>query len=114
MKGWRFFLREVPWRGDRDLFVMHESWDGKRAMLTSAVMQSLERGNGIREEDKPFLGQTVEEQQDGVGDVDNFLQAAMDAAWDAGMRPRNFKDRTDELSSVRYHLEDMRKMALKS
>lgn len=28
------------------------------------------------------------------------------------MRPRGFKDHTNELTAVRYHLEDMRKLAL--
>lgn len=45
------------------------------------------------------------------GDVDQFLQAAMDCAWSLGMRPRGFEDHTNELAAVRFHLDDMRKLA---
>ena len=41
-----------------------------------------------------------------------FLQAMLDVAWEAGLRPASFKDHTNELTAVRYHLEDMRKLAL--
>lgn len=46
------------------------------------------------------------------GTVANFLQAMMDAAWEMGLRPKGMKDQRDELAAVRYHLEDMRRLAL--
>lgn len=38
-------------------------------------------------------------------------QAVLDEAWRIGMRPKGFADHTNELTAVRYHLEDMRAMA---
>lgn len=49
----------------------------------------------------------------GSASVKNFLQAMMDAAWEFGLRPTGIKDQKDELAAVRYHLEDMRTLALR-
>lgn len=46
-------------------------------------------------------------------DVRAFLQAMSDAAWDIGIKPKQIEDHTSELAAVRYHLEDMRTLALK-
>lgn len=53
-------------------------------------------------QDKPWGEETVK----------NFLQAMMDQAWEIGLRPKGLKDQTGELAAVRYHLEDMRRLAL--
>jgi len=50
----------------------------------------------------------------GDHDVRAFLQAAADAAWDEGIRPSQAKDLAGEISAVRYHLEDMRTLALRT
>ncbi len=44
-------------------------------------------------------------------DAEGFMQAILDAAWEAGLRPEGFADHKNELTAVRYHLEDMRKLA---
>lgn len=62
----------------------------------------------------PMLMETWESRQDGVGDVTGFVQAVMDAAWEAGLRPSQYRDAIQELGAVRYHLEDMRSLALGS
>lgn len=50
---------------------------------------------------------------DGMSDnVRGFLQAAMDAAWEYGLRPAGIKDLTGELGATKRHLEDMRTLAL--
>jgi len=43
--------------------------------------------------------------------VRDFLQAAADCAWDEGVRPSQSRDMTNEVAAVRYHLEDMRRLA---
>lgn len=45
--------------------------------------------------------------------VATFLQSIMDFAWEQGMRPKGFDERATEpqLAALRYHLEDMRKLA---
>lgn len=40
-----------------------------------------------------------------------FLQAMLEAAWEIGLRPKDFADHKNELTAVRYHLEDMRMLA---
>jgi hypothetical protein len=44
-------------------------------------------------------------------ETEDFMRAIMDAAWKMGIRPTGFSDHTNELSAVRFHLEDMRKLA---
>jgi len=43
-----------------------------------------------------------------VEDYNDPLQAMLDALWDAGYRPTNHRDVTQELQATKYHLEDMR------
>ena len=43
-------------------------------------------------------------------DVQDFLQAMLNVAWDAGLRPKSFEQPTSELKAVRDHLQDMRKL----
>lgn len=109
--SWKFFLDFQPWSGNSRLFVLHNTWDRKRRLLAPAVLVDAPVGLS-KDDDRAFLGQTIEQRDDGLGDVDQFLQAALDCAWEAGMRPRGFKDHTNELTAVRYHLEDMRKLAI--
>lgn len=54
------------------------------------------------------LIETREEQADGIGEITGFVQAILDAGWDAGMRPAGARDATEELKAVRGHLEDLR------
>lgn len=108
--GWKFYLDFKPWLGDSDLFVVHRTFNRRNMVLLPATMA--ETGTSIDKPDvKPFLSETHEQVDDGLGDVTGFLQAALDAAWERGMRPTGFKDFSNELSAVRYHLEDMRKLA---
>lgn len=43
-----------------------------------------------------------------------FLQSAMDAAWNLGIRPSGVRDLESTLEATRYHLEDMRYLATTS
>lgn len=61
---------------------------------------------------KPMMSATRSDREDGIGDdIDGFLQAALELAWEIGLRPQGYADPTNELGAVRYHLEDMRKLA---
>lgn len=44
-------------------------------------------------------------------EVRAFLQSAMDQAWAIGIKPAGYKEEKPELEAVKYHLEDMRKLA---
>lgn len=42
-------------------------------------------------------------------DGQNFLQAALDAAWEAGLRPKNWRNEAPEqIVAMNHHLQDMR------
>ena len=47
-----------------------------------------------------------------LGDEDYLLQAFMDAAWEKGLRPKGYEDNEGELKATKYHLHDMRTLAL--
>jgi hypothetical protein len=73
------------------------------------------RLRGSSEPPTPFLGASRIDVDDGLApSASDFLQAIMDAGWEQGIRPRKFKDHTNELTAVRYHLEDMRALAFET
>lgn len=111
---WQFWVDERPWDRSKRLFAVRSgrSADGasQREHIHSIVAQPIERGVPV---DVPLLEQSWEDGADGVGDVDGFLQAALDEAWRIGLPPSDqaHADHTNELAAVRYHLEDMRALA---
>jgi hypothetical protein len=46
-----------------------------------------------------------------VADGISLLQAIVDACWEAGIKPKKIHAHESEMAAVRYHLEDMRKLA---
>lgn len=42
-----------------------------------------------------------------------MFQSMIDGLWDAGFRPSNHRDFTNELEATKEHLEDMRKLTFK-
>jgi hypothetical protein len=44
-------------------------------------------------------------------DVEGFLRASLNCAWELGMRPDGFLDTTESMAATRKHLEDMRALA---
>lgn len=47
----------------------------------------------------------------GEDEMDGFLLTMLELAWSRGLRPKGFADFTNEITAVRYHLEDMRTLA---
>lgn len=111
---WRAYLQQNVAMGERDLYVVRSGvgFDrGARWYATGFTWVEVPAGQAPRTVGAMQLTtERREEVDDGMG---SFLQAMLDCAWNAGMRPRGFKDHTNELAAVRYHLEDMRKLALK-
>lgn len=110
--GWRLHVEDVAWRGERKLYIVHREFTADRGLRTGLVMPLAvtELVDGVSL-DMPTMSETRNERDDNVGDVTGFLQAAMDAAWELGLRPRGFADYSNEINAVRYHLEDMRALA---
>lgn len=104
---WKFFVDEKQWHGTRDLYIRAPAPAGKIAAITNLMATVLESGEAMA----PTLSDSYEDIQDNNSDVEGFLRGAMQAAWDLGMRPKGFEDHNNELTAVRYHLEDMRLLA---
>lgn len=103
--GWQFWVDHQPWSGGKhDLRITRVSPDGTRGAIVEFKMIDAPEGLAV-----PIVEtHTREAHEDGIR---SFLQAALDAAWDAGLRPYNYEDTRQEIAAVRYHLEDMRVLA---
>lgn len=110
---WKFFVEEQRWNATKQLYITHHlprgRGDGQRSVARIELV-NLDIGPA-GPLDQATLSQTREDALDNIPDVDGFLQAAIDAAWEMGMRPKGFADHTSELKATRYHLEDMRVLA---
>lgn len=106
--SWQLFVDDKSWMGKRDLYVRCRAPDGTLHAVTTMQTHATEPGLVY----EPLLSESREDVQDNTGDVSGFLQAALQAAWDLGMRPQGFADHKNELTAVRYHLEDMRTLAM--
>ncbi len=96
---WKAYLEPRPEWAGHHLYLMREDHLG-RSFVTNMELETI-AGGGVSP--RPDW---IE-----VGEAKDFLQAMLDCAWEAGMRPLNFSDHTNELTAVRYHLEDMRTLA---
>lgn len=83
-------------------------WDRKNRQTTCYTLLSEDIPEGA--ERRACHIDTLEMIEDGNDYGRQFLQALADAAWEAGIYPRQIKDKQDELTAVKYHLEDMRKI----
>ena len=116
---WSFHLDQHPYAGGRRLFLVRHDPDirglrsGSRGVVTALSLTVYDPGSAIPDETP--ISETLEERQDNMGDVTTFLQAALDCAWEAGMRPKGWEDNraelNGELKATKDHLADMRKMA---
>lgn len=104
--GWEIFTRFEPWSGSTAVFVTFADYQGARHVANPPTFTKLTPGMPF---DSPTLSTHITEGPS--GDPRDFLQAALDAAWELGLRPKGFADVANEIAAVRYHLEDMRKLA---
>lgn len=104
---WKAFLEKRTWDLYQGLRIVRTNYDGRSEVMLPPEVQSYESGAFI--DAKPFLESGYAGQ---MGDVEGFLQAMLNLAWGEGMRPTGFADVKNEIAAVRYHLEDMRKLAL--
>ena len=103
---WRVYLEDQPWAMASRLHMARYRGD-KIDVVQPLEMKTIEAGLMVQNSVGIF------------GDVARaeaieFLQAIMDAAWEQGIRPTNHQDHTNELTAVRFRLEDMRRLALPS
>lgn len=107
---WRFHTESLTRLGllGYRLYATRENLDGSYDVVQGPlVLQHYERG--------AFLGEDaafIDDSKTGSWkDVRDFLQAASDAAWELGIKPRHLEDSRNELKALREHLADMRILA---
>ncbi len=101
---WRVYIEDQPWRMACRVHMARVHNDGKMDIVQPLVLESVEQ-NSVSPETVGVLNDVTREE------ATEFLRSIMDAAWELGIRPTNFTDHTNELTAVRYHLEDMRMLA---
>ena len=84
-------------RDCRDVMIVDVRGDGTRFRAAPLIFESME--SGLLHD--PTIGA-------GAVDGDEFLQAALDHAWEIGLRPRGFNDTTQQVTAIKDHLADMR------
>ncbi len=85
-------------RGGLDLIIGLDHGDGSVSIMHPPTLTKIEFDGRRRDPLPRFLTSR---------DTTGFLQAAMDAAWDAGLRPSRAQDE----KHLKAHLEDMRTLA---
>lgn len=103
--AWKFFLEDQPFVGRSNLYIRLDGSHGPASSDNPKFVVNLEL-----KEFQPFDKAEPALTGNYFGDdsAKEFLQAALDAAWDLGLRPSGFADHGRELSAVRDHLHDMR------
>ncbi len=99
--GWNAYARWEPQYGGHSLVLIKEGLEG-RSMVTMFEMEKLGRHGELRKDSLQAIPHE---------EVEDFMRAIMDAAWEVGIRPTGLSDHTNELTAVRCHLEDMRLLA---
>jgi hypothetical protein len=95
--------------GSTHLLVSARRPDGVRVSVLPLQFKTVDFG-AVSE---PVLSETHEERADNLGDVTNYLQAIVNAAWEHGIKPEAMKDHRGELGATKAHLEDMRALVFK-
>lgn len=114
--GWKFSAQYAAHMDGYELFVRFQDAPGRAgfAYVAPLELRRIEDGGMYSTPTLSDFSDTRIAREDGLAvacDVQAFMQAALDEAWRMGLRPAAFSDTTQELSAVRYHLEDMRKLA---
>jgi len=95
------------------MYVAKEGYGGRSVLMlgSSLTLKTLEPYSVVS--DKEAFLDDAKFGYGGSNDfpVQDYLQAVVDAAWEVGIKPKQLEDQKNELSAIRYHLEDMRKIA---
>lgn len=90
-------------RRDTEIVILAEG-PGYEAIVTKLEFYKLELG-----QIPPFEGGWIID--NGVGKQADFLQAMLDGAWEAGLRPTGYSNVSEAMRASDKHLQDMRAIA---
>jgi hypothetical protein len=89
---------------DRDVAIFVRNPDGSRLLAAPLVFAPLD--------ERVMTPPTISAAGGSVSGK-QFLQAALDHAWEAGLRPAGFNDTTNQVAAIKDHLADMRALVFK-
>lgn len=95
--------------GERMFVVRMDRMTNKCEVWTAPKIITIDPGGGVGE-DAIFMTSPTMTGKFGKGEIDQFLQAMMDAGWKRGLRPVGFDPSAGELAAVNRHLEDLRNL----
>lgn len=101
--SWKMFLDERLIDGSTKLFIRRDGYmseGGKTEFVSNFTLETIEPARQAPAAMTSGFSQNPEAKA--------FLQAALDCAWEAGMRPAGWQDHGREVSALRDHLHDMR------
>lgn len=95
---WKFFARyDEMWPGATRLVMAFDEENGTRSIVTEMKMQTISLDQRFPD-DTPIAADVATD----------FLRAALNAAWEIGMRPDGFNDTRESMAATNHHLQDMR------
>lgn len=97
--------------GERMVVAQVDERAGTYALMHTPMLTSHNRGEAFSD-NEIFMRGGWSTRAFGKNEIDQFLQAMMDAGWKRGLRPVGFDPSAGELAAVHQHLEDVRKIAL--
>jgi len=97
---WKCYIRDEFATDRRDVALVQDGIDGRTTYVTNIELKNVDQGEVI----SPFVSMRKHE-------TNGILQAIVDEAWQAGIKPRQLEDATNELKATKFHLEDMRLLA---
>jgi hypothetical protein len=100
---WRFVTEPSFSEGGHRLYIANDRPDGSRDIVTR--IELTRRGP---DEYGPILDPIVPPRE-----VHDFLRAAMNAAWELGIRPDGFNDTRESMAATKAHLADMRTLTFR-
>lgn len=95
--SWSILTAHDDYQRGRRVAVCWRGLDGSLSQLQEAAFDPVTPG---------MMSDTV-----GPQHGEAFLQAALDAAWEAGLRPAGLSDARRETAALENHLDDMRAIA---
>lgn len=98
---WKFYLDHQLWDARPRLFVIFERPNGNRDFLVNMTFKTVGPDETMGDFEHPFshMGRTA---------GSDFLRSALNAAWEAGLRPDGFDDTRESMKATNAHLQDMR------
>lgn len=97
--------------GERMVVAQVDERAGTYALMHTPTLTSHNRAEAFGDHEI-FMRAGSSSGRFGKNEIDQFLQAMMDAGWKRGLRPVGFDPSAGELAAVNRHLEDLRRLVV--